>query len=73
MNKILKEILVGVLLGDAHIGRTGLDKAFISFEQSKNKESYINHLFSLTKENGLALMEDSIKEYKRENLIAIRR
>ena len=69
MNKMIKEILIGVLLGDAHIGRTGLDKAFISFEQSKNKESYVNHLFSLTKENGLALMEDSIKEYKRENLI----
>lgn len=69
MNKILKEILIGVLLGDAHIGKTGLDKAFISFEQSKNKESYINHLFSLTKENGLALMEDSLKEYKRESLL----
>lgn len=50
MNKMIKEILIGVLLGDAHIGRTGLDKAFISFEQSKNKESYINHLFTLTKE-----------------------
>ena len=31
MKKMIKEILIGVLLGDAHIGRTGLDKAFISF------------------------------------------
>ena len=37
MNKTIKEMLIGVLLGDAHIGRTGLDKAFISFEQSKKK------------------------------------
>jgi hypothetical protein len=35
MNKPLREMLIGVLLGDAHIGRTGLDKAFITFEQSK--------------------------------------
>lgn len=31
MNKALKDMLIGVLLGDAHIGRTGLNKAFISF------------------------------------------
>jgi len=35
MNKTLKDMLVGVILGDAHIKRIGLDKAFISFEQSK--------------------------------------
>ena len=39
MNKLIKEMLTGVLLGDAHIGRVGLDKAFISFEQSKKKVS----------------------------------
>ena len=33
MKKTFKEMLIGVILGDAHIGRTGLDKAFISFEQ----------------------------------------
>ena len=37
MNKILKDMLVGVILGDAHIGRVGLDKAFITFEQSSKK------------------------------------
>ena len=37
MNKALKDMLIGVILGDAHLGRTGLDKAFISFEQSKKK------------------------------------
>jgi hypothetical protein len=31
MNKTLKDKLGGVILGKAHIKRTGLDKAFISF------------------------------------------
>jgi len=39
MNKAFREMLTGVLLGDAHIGRTGLDKAYITCEQSK-KNSY---------------------------------
>jgi len=68
MNKALKDMLIGVLLGDAHIRirRTGLNKAFISFEQSIKKSEYLNYLY-LTKEGGLPLMEDSIKEYIRED------
>lgn len=65
MNKTFKDMLVGVILGDASIGRTGLDKGFISFEQSKRKISYLNHLFSLIKEEGLPLMNEEIKEYIR--------
>lgn len=38
LNKQIKEFLIGTLLGDAHIGRTGLNKAFISFEQSSKKK-----------------------------------
>ena len=49
MNKTLKDMLIGVILGDAHIKRTGLDKAFISFEQSNKKIEYIKYLQSLTK------------------------
>lgn len=67
MNKTLKDMLIGVLLGDAHIGRTGLNKAFISFEQSNKKSEYLNYLYKLTKEGGLPLMEDGIKEYTRED------
>lgn len=67
MNKALKDMLIGVLLGDAHIGRTGLNKAFISFEQSTKKSEYLNYLYNLTKEGGLPLMEDNIKEYTRED------
>ena len=46
MNTIL-EMLIGTLLGDAHIGRSGLNKAFISFEQSKQKIEYLNFLHHL--------------------------
>jgi hypothetical protein len=67
MNKTLKDMLIGVILGDAHIGKTGLDKAFISFEQSKSKINYLNYLHSLTKEGGLPLLDESIKEYSRED------
>jgi hypothetical protein len=55
MNKKIKEMLIGVLLGDAHISRTGLNKAFISFEQSKKKIDYLNYLHKLTQEGGFEL------------------
>ena len=51
MNKTLKDMLIGVLLGDAHIGRTGLNKAFISFEQSSKKTDYLNYLFNINTVN----------------------
>jgi hypothetical protein len=35
MNKAFRDLLIGVLLGDTHIGRSGLDRAYITFEQSK--------------------------------------
>jgi len=67
LNKQIKEFLIGTLLGDAHIGRTGLNKAFISFEQSSKKLEYLNYLFNITKEGGIPLMGDEIKEYIRED------
>ena len=68
MNNTLKDILIGVLLGDAHIRKTGLDKAFISFEQSSKKFEYINFLHNLIKEGGLLLTKDNLKEYSRKDL-----
>ena len=60
-------MLVGNLLGDASIGRTGLNKAFITFEQSEKKSEYINYLFNLAKEQGLPLMSETVKEYTRND------
>jgi hypothetical protein len=67
MNKTLKDMLIGVILGDAHLKRIGLDKAFISFEQSKNKTDYLNHLFNLTKAE-LPVTREYPKDYSREDL-----
>lgn len=71
LNKHIKEFLIGTLLGDAHIGRTGLNKAFISFEQSSKKIEYLNYLFNITKEGEIPLLPkgkgDAIKEYVRED------
>jgi len=63
MNKLIKEMLTGVLLGFAHIGRVGLDKAFISFEQSKKKSEYLLYLHKLISEEGFNVEEP--KEYTR--------
>lgn len=57
LDKSIKNILIGVLLGDSHIGTTGSDKAFISFEQSKIKFEYLNYLHKLVKEAGFVLEE----------------
>lgn len=65
MNKAFKDMLIGVLLGDAHIGRTGLDKAYITFEppRSKKKLEYISYLHRLTRESGFEI--DELKTYTR--------
>jgi LAGLIDADG DNA endonuclease family len=42
-------MLIGAILGGAHISGTGVNKAFISFEQSKKKSEYLNYLQNLTK------------------------
>jgi hypothetical protein len=54
MNKTLRDMLVGVILGDAHIKKVGSfgDKAFISFEQSTKKMDYLNYLHKLVTEAG---------------------
>ena len=67
LNKQIKEFLIETLLGDAHIGRTGLNKAFISFEQSSKKREYLNYLLNITKEGEIPLMVENIREYLRDD------
>jgi len=74
MNKIIKEMLTGVLLGDAHIGKVGVDKAFISFEQSKKKGDYLLYLHKLISAFALGAGQwdggfevEEPKEYSRED------
>jgi hypothetical protein len=68
MNKVLREILIGAILGDAHIRKTGLNKAFISFEQSSKKADYLNFLHELVKKEGLPLMDETVRTYSRHDV-----
>jgi LAGLIDADG DNA endonuclease family len=68
MTKSLKEMLVGAILGDAYIKRTGINKAFISFEQSSKKIEYLNYLHRTVKQEGLPLIDEKTKEYLRNDL-----
>jgi hypothetical protein len=65
MSKNIKDLLVGTLMGDAHIRKVGLDKAFISFEQSNKKSEYLNYLFNQLKDSGLNLQNEEVKKYHR--------
>ena len=47
MKNLLKEMLIGTILGDAHLGRTGLNRAFLTFEQSAKKSDYLNHIYNI--------------------------
>lgn len=52
----IRSMLIGTLLGDAHIGRTK-NYSFITFEQSLAKESYLRHLYELVKAQGFDMKE----------------
>ncbi len=58
-------MLIGAILGDAHIGRTGSNRAFLTFEQSNKKADYLNHLYKLVSEENLT--QDLPKLYTRED------
>lgn len=60
MNKIAKEILIGLLLGDGHIRRSGVNKAYITFEQSLKKTEYFNHVHELLRKEGLNISDSKL-------------
>ena len=53
MTKQLKDLLVGLLLGDAHIRKVGTSKAYFTFEQSTKKADYFNHVYDAVKAENL--------------------
>lgn len=63
MNKTVKEIFTGMLLGDGHIRRSGLNKAYITFEQSAKKPEYFNYVHNLLQKEGVNMTE--VREYSR--------
>lgn len=65
MKKTIRDMLIGSILGDAHIGRTGNNRAFLSFEQSIKKNDYLNHLYNIINSENLAM--DEPKTYSRND------
>jgi len=57
------DMLFGCLLGDAHIERSGLNMAYLTFEQSIKHKDYVMHIYELLKAEGLMLHD--VKTYKR--------
>lgn len=60
-----REMLIGVVLGDAHLRRAG-NKAYITIEQSITKAEYIKYLNNLFKEGGFDV--DNIRTYTRKDV-----
>ena len=65
MNSNIKNILIGCLLGDAHVGKCGDDKAFITFEQTIKHKDYIIFIYQNLKDKGINLHD--IKYYTRKD------
>jgi hypothetical protein len=61
----IRDMLIGCLLGDAHIGVSGGDKAFITFEQTTKHEDYIMFIYQTLKNAGVGLHD--IKYYSFPN------
>jgi hypothetical protein len=51
----IKDMLIGCILGDAHIGKVGNDKGFITFEQTIKHEDYVLDLYNKLKDSGIGL------------------
>jgi len=58
-------MLIGCILGDAHIGKVGDNKAFITFEQTIKHEDYILDIYDKLKKSGIDLHD--IKYYSRKD------
>jgi hypothetical protein len=63
VSKNIRDMLIGIILGDAHIKKVGLDKAFITFEQSSKKRPYFEYVYNTAKEAGI--VQKPISTYNR--------
>lgn len=60
----VKELLVGLILGDGHVGRSG-NESFITFEQTSKHAEYVSYLHHILTEAGILLYP--IKNYTRSD------
>lgn len=64
-NDNLKGMLIGCLLGDAHIGKVGENKAFITIEQTIKHQDYVKYIYKSLSDVGVGLHD--IKYYSRKD------
>ena len=64
-NNNIRDLLIGCLLGDAHIRKTKDNRYYITFEQTIKHEDYVKDLHKTLSEAGLDLSE--IKYYTRKD------
>ena len=65
LNNKIVALLIGCILGDAHIGRSKDNKTFITFEQSIKHKDYIMDLYQTLKDVNIDLQD--IKYYSRND------
>ena len=63
MNKVVKDLLVGILLGDGSIRRVSSNKASISFGQSGQKSDYFNYVYESIKAENILLNEPVFRTF----------
>ena len=61
----IKDMLVGCILGDAHIGKVENNKGFITFEQTIKHKDYVIDIYNKLEKSGLSLHE--LKYYSRKD------
>ena len=65
LNNETKDMLVGCILGDAHIGKVGNNKAFITFEQTIKHKEYVFDIYNKLSKSNIKL--NDIKYYSRKD------
>lgn len=65
LNNEIKDMLIGCLLGDAHVRKSGGNKGFITFEQTTKHKDYILDIYRTLNKAGVALHD--IKYYSRKD------
>lgn len=61
----IRDMLVGCILGDAHVAKVENNKGFITFEQSIKHKDYIIYIYDKLKKSGMDLYD--IKYYTRKD------
>nr|YP_010715987.1 hypothetical protein P2Y88_mgp02 [Paraisaria gracilioides]WDE74385.1 hypothetical protein [Paraisaria gracilioides] len=65
LNNDIVDLLVGSILGDAHIGLYKYKKVYITFEQTIKHKEYITHIYNILNSTDFNL--DVIKYYTRKD------